>query len=492
MLDKLRLRLRALFFKSGMESELEDELRFHLEKEIEQNEARGMSSEEARSAARRSFGGVARVKEEIRDERGIRFFEELWQDWRYGVRTLLKTPGFTLIIVITLALGIGANTAIFSVINAVLLRPYPYPDQDRLMWVWETKPPDTPRCNPAPGNVLDWQKQNTVFERLVPITVVDFNLADAGDPQHVRGMRVGAGFFAMYGLRPEIGRDFLPDEDRPGHDKVVILGHQLWQKQFGGDPNVLNRPITLDGQRYTVVGVLPVSTGFRFRDPTDVWMPIAFAADRAQERSNRYLNVIGRLKPGVTLEQAHSEMNAIADRMAKQYPDSNAGWKVRIIPLIKDVNDEVQPRLLLLMGTVAFVLLIACANVANLLLARAAARQKEIVVRMALGASRWRIIRQLLTESVLLSMAGGILGSALALCGVKALLAFSTLNDFGPRVLDFSLDGRMLVFTIAVTLLTGLSFGITPSWQAFRPRPLPLQRRSSSAARWTSAWPASA
>jgi predicted permease len=461
-------RLSGLLRKNRIEQEMEEEMRFHLRMRTSENIERGMEPDEAEREARRRFGNVGKIKDLGRDIKGGGFMETLWQDLRYGVRTLLKTPGFTLIIVITLALGIGANTAIFSVVNAVLLRPYPYPDQDRIMWVWETKPPEINRTNPAPGNFLDWRKQNTVFERLVAITAVDFNLTNTGNPQRVRGVRVGADFFAMMGIKPGIGRDFLPDEDQPGHGDVVILGYNLWQKQFGGDPNVLNRTITLDDQSYTVVGVLPVNTGLNIGD-TDVWMPIAFTADRALQRSNRYLIVLGRLKPGVTLEQARSEMNVIADQLAKQYPASNAGWKVLVRPLIEDVNGEHKPMLLLLLGAVAFVLLIACANVANLLLARAAARQKEIIVRLALGASRWRITRQLLTESVLLSTAGGILGSALAFCGLKTLLAMSDLNDFGPRVLDFSLDGRMLVFTIAVTLLTGLSFGIAPSWQASKP-----------------------
>jgi putative ABC transport system permease protein len=470
-MSRLRIffhRLFGLFLRRKVERELEEEIRSHLEMQIEDNLRQGLSPEDARRAARLKFGGVEQVKEAYWDKSRLGWMENLWQDLRYGVRTLLKTPGFTFIIIITLALGIGANTAVFSVVNAVLLRPYPYPDQDRIMWVWETKPPDIPRANPAPGNFLDWQKQNTVFERLAAVTIVDFNLTNTGNPQRVRGVRVGDGFLAMMGIRPEIGRDFLPDEDEPGHDNVVILGYKLWQKQFGGDPNVLNRTITLDDQSYTVVGVLPVNSGLRIGD-MDVWLPIAFVGDRAQQRSNRYLNVIGRLKPGVTLEQAHSEMDAIADRLVKLYPDSNAGWKVRVVPLIEDVNGEHKPMLLLLLGAVTFVLLIACANVANLLLARAADRQKEIIVRIALGASRWRIIRQLLTESVLLSMAGGVLGSVLAFYGVKTLLAMSALNDFGPRVLDFSLDGRMLVFTIAVALLTGLSFGIAPAWQASKP-----------------------
>src|SRR5262247_1612533 len=283
MLNKLRLRLRALLFKSKMEEELDEEVRFHLEREIEENIVRGMTPEEARSAAMRSFGGVERVKEESRDERGVRLLEEVWQDLRYGARMLRKSPGFTAVAALTLALGIGANTAIFSVVNAVLLRPLPYKDEDRLVWLWETRLPEVPGTNPSPANFLDWQKQNKVFEQLEAMNVRDFNLIGGANPERIRGMVITHGFLSLLGVRPQIGRDFFPDEDQPGHSNVAILSHELWQRRFGGDPNILNQSILLDDQRFTVIGVMPPSRGFRWRD-TDIWAPIAFTVAQVQNR----------------------------------------------------------------------------------------------------------------------------------------------------------------------------------------------------------------
>jgi putative ABC transport system permease protein len=468
MLSELRTRIRALLRKSEMERELNEELRYHIERQTEQNIRLGMNPDEARHAARKTFGGVEQAKERSRDARGVRWLEELWQDWRYGARMLAQNPGFTLIAVITLALGIGMNTVIFSVVNAVLLRPLPYRDPDRLMAIRETKLLETDDSQVSPGNFLTWQRQNTVFAPLEAITVRDFNLVSADNPERVIGMLATHGFLSMLGMRPLLGREFLPEEDRPGHNRVVILGNWLWQRRFGGDPNILGRAITLDDQSYTVIGVMPPNSGLRFRD-TDVWTPLAITAEQAQQHGSRYLFVCGRLKPGVTLKEARLEMSHIADGLAKQYPDSNTGWNVRLISLLDYAADMAKPRLLLLLGAVAFVLLIACANVANLLMARAAARRRELVIRAALGAGRWRIVRQLLAESLLLSLAGTIAGVAVANWGVRLLMATSVMNEFKVRVIDVSLDGRMLVFNLAVVLLTGCVVGIVPALQASKP-----------------------
>jgi putative ABC transport system permease protein len=389
--------------------------------------------------------------------------QNLWQDLRYGARMLLKNPGFTVVAVITLALGIGANAAIFSVVNATLLRPLPFEDPDRLIMIRETNPSRSSEFKVSPGNFLDWKKQNTVFERLVAMQETSFNLSGAGDPERLSGMRVTDGFFAMLGARPQTGRDFFPEEDRAGGANVVILSHGLWQRRFGGDPNIVNQAITLSYRSYTVIGVMPAT--FRFGDGgPDLWTPMAFTAEQAQQHDSHYVSAIGRLKPGITLAHARSEMSAIADRLARQYPDSNTGKSVKLMPLLDYTIRSVKPALLVLFGAVAFVLLIACANVANLLLARAAAREKEIAIRTSLGAGRARIVRQLLTESLLLALAGGAAGLALGAWGMDLLLALAP-EDL-PRLSDVSLDGRALTLTAALTLLTGLGFGLFPALQA--------------------------
>ncbi len=464
----LRARLRALFRRESVLRDIEEELRVHIEMETETNIERGMSPDEARAAALKRFGDLSRSTERGYDIRGGRWLETLWQDLRYGARLLWTNPGFTLTAMLTLALGIGANTVIFSIINAVWLRPLPYPDPDRLIVVRETKLPETNDSQVSPAAFLAWQKQNTMFAPLEAITVRYFNLTDEINPERVRGMPSTPGFLPMFGLRLMIGRYFLPEEDRPGHNRVVILGYNLWQRRFGGDLNILGRTITLDDQLYTVIGVTAPTTGLRMED-TDVWTPLAITAEQSQQYDSRYLFPCGRLKPGVTLEEARMEMSLIASNLAKQYPDSNTGWNVRLLTLLDYAADHTKTQLALMVSAVAFVLLIACANVANLLMARAAARQKEIAIRAALGAGRWRIVRQMLTESLLLSLAGGVVGAALANWGVKILMATSLMGEYQLRVLDLSLDDRMLAFNLAVVLLTGCIVGIVPALQASRP-----------------------
>lgn len=391
---------------------------------------------------------------------------DLWQDLRFGARMLAKQPGFTLIAIITLALGIGANTAIFSVVNAVLLRPLPFQEPERLVVIRETKLPQFPEFAVATGNFMEWVKQTTRFEHLVGMRPTSLNLADSGNPELLKGTSVTSGFCAMLGVQPQLGRDFLLAEAQPGRNQVVLLSHQLWQRRFGGNPEIVNQTIPLDGQSYTVIGVMP--PGFQFVDrESEVWTLIALTAQDAQNHSGHSLSrVIGSLKPGVSLEQGRAELSAIEERLAAQFPEVK-GWNAQVWPMLDYTIRSLKPALLVLLVAVAFVLLIACVNVANLLLARAMVRQKEIAVRTALGAGRARIVRQLLTESVLLALAGGLLGALLAQGGTSALLRLAPANL--PRLSDASVDGYALFFTAALTLLTSLIFGLLPAWQASRP-----------------------
>ncbi|HSE19720.1 MAG TPA: ABC transporter permease [Pyrinomonadaceae bacterium] len=397
----------------------------------------------------------------------------LLQDIRFGLRMLLKSPSVSIVATIALALGIGANTAIFSVVNAVLLQPLPFPDPDSLVAVFET---DTARGRNRGShsypNFMDVRAQNTVFERISCYHSGDFIMTGRGEPARLQGAVVTADLFPLLGVSPMLGRAFLPDEDKPTETgRVVILSHSLFQRRFGGDQSIINQPITLDGIQFTVVGVMPPAFEFPIQnDPVELWTTIAGDASGDEpvtgQRGAHFLRVIARLKPGVSQEQAQAEMTTVGARLEQQYPDTNTNRSLRVDPALKALVGDVRPTLLILLGAVACVLLIACANVANLLLARATSRHKEMAIRAALGASRKRVVRQLLTESVLLSLVGGGVGLLLAVWWSDLLVALG--KDDIPRAIHVGMDWRVLGFTLGVSLLTGLIFGLAPAFHSSR------------------------
>jgi putative ABC transport system permease protein len=390
----------------------------------------------------------------------------LVQDVRYGVRTLVRTPGYTIVAVLTLALGIGANAAIFSFVDGVLLKPLPYPNPERILLVWE-KPPGGGNNVVSALNYLDWQAQADVFERMAAITGGSMTLTGRGEPQQLRVARAGAEYFNVFGVKAAIGRTFAADEDQPGKEHVVVLSHRVWAEEFGGDAGIVGQSVMLNGEAYTVIGVLPEGSPFD-RMFSRMWRPLAFAPGE-RTRNFHWLQIQARLKPGVTLEQARARMDAIGARIAADYPDSNKGWGVSLVPYADSiVGPQLRSSLYVLLSAVGMLMLIGCANLASLTLARGTAREREVAVRAALGAGRARIVRQLLTESVTLAAFGGAAGVAVGYALMRWLY-FMLPPFYLPAVATVGMDRRALVFAAALSIATGLAFGLAPALHASRP-----------------------
>jgi predicted permease len=477
MLNDVIYRLRALLWRSAVEAEMNDELRFHFEQEVDKYVKSGLSREEARRRARLAFGGMDHAKEECREARGVAFIETTIQDLRFGLRQLRRNPGFAAVAIVTLALGIGANTAIFSVVNAVLIRPLPYADPSRLVWVSDYVPRMQGSVVTDPDYTV-WKNRNRVFSQLAAYGGgADYNLTGAGRPQRVEGWAVTANFLPALGIQPTFGRNFLPEECLPAganfqpRSRVVIITHRLWDR-LGRDAKILGKKLILDGTPYIVVGVLPASFRFPAGSQPDLLGPTGLSPKPVWNvrRPMLLLRVIGRLKAGVTIQQARSDIAVMNHWIWMQYPPAfkrmTAGMRSEVIPLRRQLVGTARTFLLILFGAVAFVLLIACVNVANLQLERTASRRREIAVCMAVGARRARVVRRLLTESLLIALCGSALALVIAFGGIHILRALVPRQILDPEAI--TIDLWVLVFAFALGALSAILFGLAPAAQAAR------------------------
>jgi putative ABC transport system permease protein len=466
-------------------SDVGAELAFHREMTEERLRRQGHSPTEAHRLAAIEVGGAAQMAEAYDDQRGVPAIESLVQDIRYGLRMLRRTPGFTAAAVLTLAVGIGANTAIFSVVDAVLLRPLPYPDPERLVAVGDRRPDGVPSSTSF-TTAMDWKARSRSFERLVLMRSWQPTLVVNGEAERLPAVRVGWDYFDMMGVRPALGRTFREEEDRPDQWRVLMLSDALWRRRFNADPSVIGRTVVMNDREYRVIGVMPPSfeplDAERFYNASaELWAPVGYdLAYRDACRGCQHLRAFGRLKPGVSIADATSEMNAVREQMRREFPNAYEAGTVAVMPLRDAITGTVRPALQVLLGAVGFVLLIACANVANLLLARSVTRRREIVLRSILGAGRGRIVRQLLTESALLSGFGAVLGVGLAMVAMDGLAALAPVSL--PRIEGIAVDGRVLAFTAMITILTSAVFGFLPAWRsadAGMQRSLSIDNRSS-------------